>query len=118
MDSPPLTLYFPIFQHSIIPTLLFPTFLFLIFIPKVRMGSNRNNYSSGLGFASKVGVEMAVSVCIGSYGGHLVDQYLGTEPWLMLLGLILGMAAGFLSIYTAFQAMDDGNDKEDQPPKP
>lgn len=52
---------------------------------------------------------MVASVLIGAYGGHLLDGYLGSAPWLLLLGLIFGGASGFLNIYRAFQELDKDN---------
>ena len=31
--------------------------------------------------------------------GYWMDRWLGWEPWLLLAGLILGMASGFLSFF-------------------
>lgn len=41
---------------------------------------------------------MVVSVLIGTWGGNSLDRWLGTKPWLLLLGFIFGAAAGFLNI--------------------
>ncbi len=45
-----------------------------------------------------VGVEMLASVLIGAFGGYGLDSLLGTRPWLMIVGFILGSVAGFRSI--------------------
>lgn len=45
--------------------------------------------------ASAVGIEMAVCVLLGWAAGYWADGELGSEPWLMLLGLIIGVVAGF-----------------------
>jgi F0F1-type ATP synthase assembly protein I len=34
-------------------------------------------------------------MAIGYYGGRYLDRLLGTEPWLALVGSMLGVAAGF-----------------------
>lgn len=52
-----------------------------------------------------VGIELAVSTVIGLLGGRWLDQKLDTEPYLALVGLLLGVIAGFRSlIRTAKQA--------------
>ena len=51
-------------------------------------------------FAS-VGLEMGIAVAIGVGLGHLGDNHFGTNPWLMLLGLLLGTAAGFKGLFDA-----------------
>jgi ATP synthase protein I len=48
-----------------------------------------------------VGIELALSTVIGLLGGRWLDGKLGTEPWLMLLGLVLGVVAGFRSLIRA-----------------
>ena len=54
---------------------------------------------SGIGLAARLGVEMVAGVAIGVGTGLLLDRWLGTQPWLMLLFLILGFGAGGLSVY-------------------
>jgi ATP synthase protein I len=44
---------------------------------------------------SSVGIEMAVATVIGWGIGYYFDKELGTDPWLMLVGLLIGVAAGF-----------------------
>jgi ATP synthase protein I len=46
-----------------------------------------------------LGIELAVSTVIGLFGGRWLDGKLGTEPWLSIVGLILGVVAGFRSLY-------------------
>lgn len=48
--------------------------------------------------ASAVGIEMGVCVLLGWLGGYLADGQLGTGPYLMLLGLLFGVAAGFRAL--------------------
>ena len=47
---------------------------------------------------SSIGLTLAISVAIGALGGWWLDDYLGTEPWLTVLGLVLGSAAGFYEL--------------------
>jgi ATP synthase protein I len=48
-----------------------------------------------------VGIEMGVSTAIGYVLGAWLDGRFGTTPWLMLLCLLLGISAGFRSLYRA-----------------
>ena len=41
---------------------------------------------------------MAIAVVIGTLGGSWLDQRLGTRPWLALLGILFGVAAGFRGV--------------------
>jgi len=62
-------------------------------------------------FAS-VGLEMGVAVAIGWGIGTWLDSKLGTKPWLMLVFLLFGVAAGFKAVYTAARKLTAGSSKE------
>jgi len=55
--------------------------------------------TSGLGFALRIGVELVGALVVGGGIGLLLDRWLGTKPWLMLVFFVLGAAAGFLNVY-------------------
>ena len=42
---------------------------------------------------SAVGIELAVSVTLGTIGGAWLDRKLGTDPWLLWFGIIVGIGA-------------------------
>jgi ATP synthase protein I len=42
---------------------------------------------------------------IGTGLGWAGDHFLGTTPWLMLVGVVIGMAAGLLNVYRYFQQL-------------
>ena len=42
-----------------------------------------------------IGTELSVATLIGLFGGHWVDSKLGSRPIGTLIGLALGIAAGF-----------------------
>ena len=47
---------------------------------------------------SGIGLQMAFCVLLGLFGGKWLDGVLGTSPWFLLLGLLLGLAAGIWGI--------------------
>ena len=51
-------------------------------------------------FAS-LGLEMGVAVAIGAGIGYALDRWLGTAPWLLLVFLLFGIAAGFKGVIDA-----------------
>jgi ATP synthase protein I len=59
---------------------------------------------------SALGLEMALSVVIGLGIGYYLDKWLGTAPWLMILWIGFGFAAGVRSLYRA--AVRSGKDIE------
>ena len=46
-----------------------------------------------------LGLELVVPVALLAYAGYWLDGRLGTLPWFLLLGLLLGMAAGFYNLF-------------------
>ena len=53
----------------------------------------------GLGELSSIGMALVVATVIGLGGGYYLDRWLGTMPWLTLIGLGLGIAAGFVNLF-------------------
>jgi len=45
-----------------------------------------------------IGAEMAITVTLGFFGGRLLDEKFNTDPWLMVTGILLGVAAGVWGI--------------------
>jgi ATP synthase protein I len=60
-----------------------------------------------------VGLEFGLSLLVGLFGGRWLDQKLGTEHWLTLVGSGFGIAAGYRAIYRAAQAANREADRED-----
>lgn len=56
--------------------------------------------------ASSVGLELGLSVVIGVLFGMWLDGKLGTTPWMMLLWLGFGCAAGFRGVLRAVRRAD------------
>jgi ATP synthase protein I len=46
-----------------------------------------------------VGIELALSTVAGLLGGHWLDAKFSTEPVWTVIGVILGVIAGFRSLY-------------------
>ncbi len=76
------------------------------------MANPPNKYRRYLRF-STVGLELGFAVIIGLVVGQYLDKWLGTEPWLLLLFLIFGMAAGFRSVFRLLKDMNTGNGDEE-----
>jgi len=52
-----------------------------------------------LALASTIGMELAIMVVLGYYGGRYLDERLGTQPYLLLAGILGGLALGTLGVY-------------------
>lgn len=46
-----------------------------------------------------VGLQFAASIVLFLLAGQWLDARLGTEPWLLITGVMVGAAAGFFSLY-------------------
>ena len=60
---------------------------------------------------ASVGIELAVAVAIGYFGGRWLGDYLGVEPWGGVVGLILGFGAGLRGLLRA--AREASRDDDD-----
>ena len=59
-----------------------------------------------------IGFQFAVAIAIGLFGGMWIDERLSTTPFFLILGILLGIASGFYSIYKA--TIDQGAPNGDE----
>jgi len=59
----------------------------------------------GIGFAWRVGLELVSALIVGVGIGYMLDRWLGTKPWLLILFFILGSAAGLLNVFRMTSGM-------------
>ena len=67
---------------------------------------------SAMGIAMKVGIELTVSIAVVSYLGYLMDQWLGIAPAGIIVGVLLGFAAGMRNVYRVAKDMQEPADTE------
>lgn len=67
--------------------------------PLKRESAENDEKGGPLGLAFRVSVEIVSAVAIGVAIGWFADEWLGTRPWLMLVFIVLGGAAGMLNVY-------------------
>lgn len=46
---------------------------------------------------AQVGITLVTPMGVLGWLGYTLDRRLGSSPWLLLLGLVLGMGAGFVT---------------------
>lgn len=54
---------------------------------------------SKVGLALSAGTAVVASVLGGTLLGYLLDGWLGTQPWLLVAGVVLGTAGAFTWLY-------------------
>lgn len=73
-----------------------------------RGGSRRGPMNpSGVGLATRIGVEMVTTTLVGTALGYGLDKWLGSMPWLMIVFMLLGGAAGVSNVYRVVKGLDD-----------
>ena len=63
--------------------------------------------SAGMGLGFRIAIELVVNIIVGTGVGYLLDWWLGTKPWLMVVFVFLGAAAGVVSIYRVAKGFDE-----------
>jgi F0F1-type ATP synthase assembly protein I len=62
------------------------------------------NRRSGLAYAAALSLFFTVATLLGL--GWLLDRWLGTSPWLMVVGILLGSALGLYEFVRITSKMD------------
>lgn len=60
--------------------------------------SSNREAAKGFGLAVKLSSEFIAGVVVGALIGYLMDRFLGTSPWGMIVFLLLGFCAGVLNV--------------------
>ncbi len=74
--------------------------------PSDRTASHRRGALRGLDQSSVMGVELISATLTWAGLGWLLDRWLGTEPWFLAIGAILGNAAGIYLVWLRGRRMD------------
>ena len=63
------------------------------------LGPEARKQLAAAGRVTTIGIEMAVSLAVGLFGGRWLDAKFHTDGWLENIGIVLGLVAGFRSLY-------------------
>jgi len=77
---------------------------------KVEVPAAQQQSRSDFGAAFKFAAELVVGVVVGGGLGWALDKQFGTAPWLMIVLVILGFAAGLLNVVRAAQEAQAKNE--------
>jgi ATP synthase protein I len=77
-------------------------------------GSTGNSSPGHTARLVSLGTMLFGCVAVGLAVGYFADRWLGTQPWLLLVGLGLGIAAAGVNFYRTIKALNrmdqsDGN---------
>jgi len=65
--------------------------------------------SAGMGVGLRVAADLVAGVVVGAGIGYLLDRWLGTKPFLLMLMLVLGFVAGIMNVYRTAQNYEKQN---------
>jgi ATP synthase protein I len=77
--------------------------------------TNRENFRR-IADLSSLGLMLPSSIAVGLFFGYLLDRWLGTGPWLLIVFLLLGVASGFLSLLRGLKRLSKDDTDDDSPP--
>jgi ATP synthase protein I len=87
-------------------------------VSAVEPGRSDRRWVRQLGVLSGVGLTLVIATVLGLWGGYVLDQWLGSSPWFLLVGLLLGIASGFVNLFRATGVFDreERQAERDRPP--
>lgn len=62
-----------------------------------------SGFLQAMAITTTIGAEMAITVTLGFYIGRTLDKQFNTEPWIMVTGILLGVATGIWGIVKILQ---------------
>lgn len=69
------------------------------------------NETTAFGIAFRMVAELVSGLVVGGGIGWLLDRWLGTSPWLLVVFFVLGAAAGIMNVFRAAREMNAVREK-------
>ena len=76
-----------------------------------------SHHFSSAASASAMALHLVTGPVVGGLLGYFLDDWLGTDPWLFISLLILGIAAGFKNMYLDAKRLIKSQDDEQHEPE-
>lgn len=70
--------------------------------------------TSGMAVGLRVIVDLVAGVVVGILIGYWLDRWLGTRPWLLVVFLFLGCAAGLMNVIRTARQLEERAARERQ----
>jgi ATP synthase protein I len=77
-------------------------------------GKNRRETMRQITDYSAATLELGVAVAVGVGIGYWLDSIFHTAPWLTLVWLLLGVVAGFRSLYRVVRRLEEREARDDR----
>jgi ATP synthase protein I len=75
--------------------------------------SRGSQQAKPLGVAMRISVELAAGLVVGGGIGYVLDRWLGTGPWLMIVFFFVGAAAGIRNVMRAARELNLSSQDDD-----
>ena len=73
----------------------------------MRRDSITNQATSAVNDGWMEGGSFFSSILAGTLLGYFADQWLGTEPWLVVIGIVVGSYSGFMRVWNYSKKIDE-----------
>lgn len=73
------------------------------------MRQNNRNHFLAMALMSAIVSQLVGSILIGIFSGRWLDRQWGTEPIFLIVGLLIGLAAGTFSMLTSIRHFYSGD---------
>ena len=73
---------------------------------KPREGDDASEMPSYVGYATRFTTDLIGGLLVGALVGYGVDYWFHTNPWFMLVGICLGLAAGIRNMMRTAKEME------------
>lgn len=64
---------------------------------------------------SSVALVLPSSIAVGLFFGYVLDKWLHTDPWMLLVFLVFGIISGFMNLFRAlrkYEKEENGRSRE------
>jgi F0F1-type ATP synthase assembly protein I len=72
--------------------------------PDPRPKSAGQDGGASMSSLAGVGLQFAATIIVFLFAGQWLDKRLGTTPWLLIVGVVVGASAGFYALYRKLMA--------------
>ncbi|MDD8027712.1 MAG: AtpZ/AtpI family protein [Acidobacteriota bacterium] len=55
---------------------------------------------------SSLALNLPVSIAVGLFFGYVLDKWLGTKPWMLIIWTLLGVASGLMTLIRGIRKYD------------
>jgi F0F1-type ATP synthase assembly protein I len=59
---------------------------------------------------TSLGLSLPSGIAVGLFFGYLLDKWLGTKPWMLLIWTVLGAASGILTLLRGIRKYEKDED--------